>query len=234
MYPKNYVIFRNDRTCHGGGVLIIVRDHLKVFCWDDLNQLCDELLLLQISEFTSHFYFGVFYWPPTSSVGKDNVLDIIFTNRSEIIADVEAVDNLPSSDHDAIRFDVNILLPPQGPCNRTLYNYKKADLLLLNETLSRIPWGLIEQCDTIEDARVLFKDLFFGAVDIAVPRQKWRRKKLKHWFCYDTIHLIREKLHLFLNIKSSSPSLISKYKHVSNLVRSKTRMDIKAFSESLC
>ena len=107
------------------------------------------------------------------STRKDYVLVLIFTNRPEIVADVEVVDNLPSTDHDAIYFDLNILLPPQGPCTRTLYNYKKADLLLLSETLSRIPWGLIEQCDTIEDAWVFFKDLFFGAVDIAVPRQKW-------------------------------------------------------------
>ena len=47
--PKNYVIFCKDRTRHGGGVFIIVRDHLKVLCRDDLNLLCDELLLLEIS-----------------------------------------------------------------------------------------------------------------------------------------------------------------------------------------
>ena len=58
-------------------------------------------------------------------------------------------------------------------------------------------------------------------------------QKVEALVFHDTIHLIREK-RLFLNIKSSSPSLVSKYKHVSNLVRSKTRMDIKAFSESLC
>jgi len=47
-------------------------------------------------------------------------------------------------------------------------------LVLLNETLSHIPWNRIEQCDnTIEESWMLFKDLFFGAVDIAVPRLKW-------------------------------------------------------------
>ena len=86
------------------------------------------------------------------------------------------VDNLLSTDHDAIHFNLNILFPPQEPCNRILYNYRKADLLLLNETLSHIPWNLIEQCDTVEGSWMLFKDLFFGAVDIAVPRLKWRHK----------------------------------------------------------
>ena len=42
-----------------------------------------------------------------------------------------------------------------------------------HETLSHIPWSLIEQCDTVEESWMLFKDLFFGAVDVAVPQLKW-------------------------------------------------------------
>ena len=262
-----------------------------------MNQLCDELLLIEISGSNKSFLFGVFYRPPSGNAESlhalpaisfkfpiilcgdfnvsnidwelvsptvftpvtnsmcefvrdnfllqlvsdptrhNNIIDLVFTNSPDLVVGLEVVDNLPFTDHDAVHFNLTIISTPQEPCSRSLYNYKKADLVLLNETLSHIPWNIIEQCDTIEESWMLFKDLFFGAVDIAVPRLKWRRKKLKHWFSYDTVHLIRQKRRLYCKIKSmSSPSqyLLSKYKRVSNQVRNNTRMDTKQFTESLC
>ena len=201
-----------------------------------MNQLCDELLLIEISGSNNSFLFGVYYRPPSATVEsvnalsncllsvpnspiilcgdfnvpniawalvsptvstlvanslcqfvrdnflyqlvsdptrQDNILDLVFTNCPDLVVNTEVVDNLPSTDHDAIHFNLNILSTPQEPCSRSLYNYKKANLVLLNKTLSHIPWNLIEQCDTVEESWMLFKDLFFGAVDVAVPQLKW-------------------------------------------------------------
>lgn len=148
-----------------------------------------------------------------------NIFDLVLTNTPSIIANVEVTDNLPLTDHDAIQFDLLLMSPPQEPCSRTLYNYKKADLSELNPMLSHVPWNLVEQCDDFEEAWTLFKDLIFGVVDAVVPRLKWRRNKLKHWFSYATIYLIRQKHCLYSRIKSSSSipqSLLSKYRCVSN------------------
>jgi len=60
--PPNYNIFQRDRTRHGGEVLILIRDHIKVVCRDDLNERCEELLFLEINtSANSRFWFGVFY-----------------------------------------------------------------------------------------------------------------------------------------------------------------------------
>jgi len=64
---------------------------------------------------------------------------------------------------------------------------------------------------------------------MVVPKTKWKKHKVKHWFLSDTIDLIRHKRKLYKAMKHN-PSDIhvrQEYRHVSNLVRSKTRHDTK-------
>ena len=125
-----------------------------------------------------------------------SLLDLVFTNQPDLISNVTVVDNLPSTDHDTVKFTLCAAHALQTPCKRSLYNYKRADLSMLLDTLSHIPWTIIESADDIEDSWQQFKDLFLTAVEVTVPRLRWRQKKLKHWFSYDTIHHIRRKRRL--------------------------------------
>ena len=78
---------------------------------------------------------------------------------------------------------------------------------------------------------------FWTAVEVSVPRVRGRRRKLKHWFSYNTIHQIHKKRQLYLHLKSSSspsPQLLLKYRRVSNLVRHMTRSDTKLHAENIC
>ena len=43
--PASYLLFHRDRSGHGGGVLIFVRDSLQVTPHNDLSSFCDELPL---------------------------------------------------------------------------------------------------------------------------------------------------------------------------------------------
>ena len=86
----------------------------------------------------------------------------IFTNSPALITDVNVVDNLPSTDHDAIHPSLCLSVQPQKPCHRTLYDYKKADLSELNAVLSHVPWHLIELCEDIEETWTLLKDFFWS------------------------------------------------------------------------
>ena len=166
-----------------------------------------------------------------------NILNLVFTNQPDIVSGVQVVDNLPHTDHDAVQFILNVVAPPQTSCKRSLFNYKKADLSLLCDILSHVPWNIIESNGDVEESWQLFKDLFMSAVNMSVPRVQWRRKKLKHWFSYQTIHLIRQKRRLYLRIKSyttPSPVLLHKYRSISNKVRRLTRLDTKQYSEYIC
>ena len=84
-----------------------------------------------------------------------------------------------------------------------------------------MPWNCISSSD-VEEAWSLWKDMFFGAADVAISKVRWRRSKMKHWFSYDTIHLIRLKHRLYNRMVKSPTSdvLRCRYKRISNLVRS--------------
>ena len=73
--------------------------------------------------------------------------------------------------------------------------------------------------------------MFFGAADAAIPKVHWRRSRMKHWFSYETIHLIRLKRRLYNQmIKSPNSDVIRfRYRCISNLVRSKTRKDTEDY-----
>ena len=51
----------------------------------------------------------------------------------DMISNVNVVDNLPSTNHDAM---LNVTVPSQSPCRQILYNYKKADMSVFLATLS--------------------------------------------------------------------------------------------------
>ena len=60
------------------------------------------------------------------------------------------IDNLPSTDHFAIEFLLSVGIPVQYHCQRTLYDYKKADFNAFREVLSHIPWDIVSDGDDIE------------------------------------------------------------------------------------
>ena len=70
---------------------------------------------------------------------------------------------------------VNFVLPSQSPCRRILYNYKKADMSVFLETLSHIPWHIIENATDIEKSWQLFRDLLFSVVDMTILHFKWKK-----------------------------------------------------------
>ena len=41
--PHSYSISRKDRNCHGGGVMILIRDHISDVCRSDLETNCELL-----------------------------------------------------------------------------------------------------------------------------------------------------------------------------------------------
>ena len=61
-----------------------------------------------------------------------NILDLVLSNR-DCVSLVNVTDNLPSTNHFAIVFLLSVTIPVQSRCQRTLYNYKKADFNAFRE-----------------------------------------------------------------------------------------------------
>ena len=113
-------------------------------------------------------------------------------------------------------------------------NYKKTDMSVFLETLSHI-LGISLKIPLILKSHGSYLKIYFF--------QWWTwqflilsgKAKLKHWFSYETIHLIRQKRRLYLHIKSSpSPSLFRKYRSLSDTVCSMTRRDTRTYTERIC
>ena len=89
----------------------------------------------------------------------DSILDLNFVIKTNIVSCVQAVDNLPGTDHEVIQF--TLFVAPSRAMNYLclLYDYKKADLDHFYEVLSRVPY--LALCDDIDESWSMWKDLFF-------------------------------------------------------------------------
>ena len=66
--PQFYSIFRRDRSRHGGGVMVLVRDNIPVSHRFDLETGCEILWLQIATQSYNNFLLGVYYRPPGNSV----------------------------------------------------------------------------------------------------------------------------------------------------------------------
>ena len=202
--------------CHLLIVPIVSSPSVSLLC----DKVCDNFLHQLVKDPTHHL----------------NVLDLVFTNQPDLVEDVQVTDNLP---HQIMMPFSSCLMLLHHPSfiTRVLYNYKKAYLSLLRDILFHVPWSIIEGTWDIEESWQLSKDLFLSAISVSVPRVWWKKKKTKHWFSYETIHLIRQKRWLSVHIISlatPSPDLLQKYIILCNTVFRLTRLGTKQHTERIC
>ena len=164
-----------------------------------------------------------------------NILDLVLSNRN-CITSVDVIDNLPSTDHSAVEFYLSVSIPIQQPCQRLLYNYKKANFDAFCEVLSHVPWSCVTDCNDTEYSWSLWKDLFSAAAEQCVPQVRWKRSKMKHWFSDSTISFIHKKRQLYLLKKKKPVSIAAAAKHrkISNIVHYLTRHDTKLHAQKIC
>ena len=82
--PANYLIFRRDRKSngrHGGGVLIAVRDHIKVIPRESLQSESEFKFVDILFPNNRNITFGVVYRPPNS---ETKPLEVLQTALQEI------------------------------------------------------------------------------------------------------------------------------------------------------
>ena len=88
-----------------------------------------------------------------------NILDLVLTNRVNVVHDVEVSACLPGSDHDAVHFTVNFHKPRTTNQKRWSYNFRKADFNTFNELLSRVPRDCCFMSESVNDCWICCKDI---------------------------------------------------------------------------
>lgn len=69
IFPSNYSVFRWDRKlngCHGGGVLIATRDHIKAVLHDTPQNESKFIFIDLLFSYNCKITQGVFYHPPSN------------------------------------------------------------------------------------------------------------------------------------------------------------------------
>ena len=87
----------------------------------------------------------------SANTRQDSILDLVLTNIPDRISQVTVCDNIPGTDHDAVKFviDVELCSKANSP-PRYLFDYSKIDQDHFVSIFSRIPWNLIDYGGDIE------------------------------------------------------------------------------------
>ena len=98
-----------------------------------------------------------------------------------------------------------------------------------------MPWDSVIDYDS--DIDIVWNqwcDLFLSVANSCIPRIKWKRRKMKHWFSDDTLRLIHQKRRVYRSLmRSPNQFLQSKYSQLSNLVRASTRHDTQTYVQTI-
>ena len=128
---------------------------------------------------------------------------------------------LGSSDHYGVSCNILTSCDVKS-VNRLFYQYNKADLTTLCETLYRVPWGTCFSPESdINEVWDKFKDLLFATVSDIVPVAKQKGKKRHPWISAEIITLSRNKHRAFRAAKRNPANinLWTKYKTLRNKIK---------------
>ena len=150
----------------------------------------------------------------------DNILDLILTNHSDMVSDVEVGE--PISDHNIVTFKTNINPYQRKSSKREFYNFEKGDWSGLNELFRHVPWECVFVSNDINEVWNAWVDLVNAAVDQCVPKKSKKKNRLAPWISNDIIRLARKKKRFYKKAKASdNADLWSKYKKVNNMIKKK-------------
>jgi len=127
------------------------------------------------------------YTDSTRTYPGGALLDLLFTNRKELVGDVKVGDCLGQSDHETVEFSI------LGGVRRvtsktTILNFQRAYFDLLRTLVARVTWESLLKGKGVQEAWTLFKIEILKAQGQAVPechktscrgrRQVWMNQEL--------------------------------------------------------
>ena len=165
-----------------------------------LHDAFDTLNLQQMVNFITH--------PNSSSETNGSVMDLLFTNGPDMFTNVCVQPCLGSSDHYGVSCNILTSYDVKS-VTRLFYQYNKADLTTLCETLYRVPWGTCFSPEAdINEVWDKFKDILFATVSDIVPVAKHKGKKRRPWISAEIITLRRNKHRAFRAVNVILQTLI--------------------------
>ena len=124
---------------------------------------------------------------------NNNILDLILTNIPDKIHNLHGYDDIISTDHKLIGFDLDLTVPKEPDIKRYVYDFKRADWSSLNNSLQNTSW---DQCFVPNDVDGTLSNwcaVFLTIVNQHVPKSKTRNIHDHPWIDKEILSLIKRK-----------------------------------------
>ena len=126
---------------------------------------------------------------------KANIVDLIFTNRDDIVKDITTIAGIGKSDHFTILINLNCAYEKSPRLSRL--NFSKTDFSKLRKKLSEADWDMELSGKTVNEAWLHFKDRLHEAVTKSTPMSRSSGRRGKSWMDRETLNSVRKKHQLF-------------------------------------
>ncbi|XP_065438446.1 uncharacterized protein LOC135981058 [Chrysemys picta bellii] len=122
------------------------------------------------------------------------VLDLILTNREELVENVKVEGSLGESDHEIIEFAILTKGRRENSKIETM-DFRKADFGKLRELIGKVPWESRLRGKTTEESWQFFKGTLLRAQKQAIPLVRKDRKcgKRPPWLNHEILHDLKNK-----------------------------------------
>ena len=190
--------------------------------------------------------FQIINEPTRSTEFSNSLLDLLITDSPGYILDSGVLPPVANSDHSVIFCTISITFPNDKAFRRTVWDYKRGNFDVLNETLSHAPWGTgFDLYDTIEEYVDYWTKLFIDTAKEFIPcKDVLIRPKDKPWVTAHTKLLIRKRNRAWKKYKKSvikdngitSPvteRLFQFYKRCRNISVSANKKSIRTYFANL-
>lgn len=125
---------------------------------------------------------------------EPSLLDLVLTNREDIINEINTEASLGKSDHATLILSLSLSYQKTP---RERFAFTKADYNLITKYLQDTDWDTELEGLSTNDMWKKIKDIINCAIKLYVPLVKIRDKKRKQWMDKTTLAAVREKHKLF-------------------------------------
>ena len=124
-----------------------------------------------------------------------NILDLLFTNIPDLVEELSVLgrNQVCSSDHFGIIFDIKLDISLKNTVKRKVYDYSKADWKNINFELKKVNWHNIIGMHDPHISWLLFKTIITNLCDKYIPKKSVHHQFQPPWFDTECNKILQEK-----------------------------------------
>jgi endonuclease/exonuclease/phosphatase family metal-dependent hydrolase len=150
----------------------------------------------------------------------ENTLDLILTNIPNKIQNVTGFDDVLTTDHKLISFEINLKIQSKPRAERFVYDFAKSDWSNLKVLLANTRWDLCFVPGNIDETLSNWCDMFLSVVDKHIPKYCIKSVHDHPWINKELLRQIKKKNIQRRKLKKlPSPANLEKYKNLRRLTK---------------